>query len=98
MDAPIIVNAEKGEAYIEPIYYFVGHFSKFVIAGSIRIEATVMDNASLDVISFLRPDNIVIVIFYNPFNSESSETVVIHTSDRNRKIPLDSVHTVLCKL
>ncbi|CAH2051961.1 unnamed protein product, partial [Iphiclides podalirius] len=40
VDSPIIVNAEKQEFYKQPMFYALGHFSKFVTRGSRRIEIT----------------------------------------------------------
>ena len=39
VDSPIIVNAEKKEFYKQPMFYILGHFSKFLPRGSQRIKA-----------------------------------------------------------
>jgi glucosylceramidase len=39
VDSPIIVNATGGEFYKQPMFYHLGHFSKFVPMGSVRIDA-----------------------------------------------------------
>lgn len=64
-----MLNTIDGEAYLEPSYFFIGHFSKYVIEGSVRIGAEVSNSIAIDVIAFLRPDNLVVVIFYNEFNT-----------------------------
>ncbi|KAM3728552.1 putative glucosylceramidase [Dirofilaria immitis] len=38
VDAPIIVNGTADEFYKQPMFYILGHFSKFIPPGSIRIE------------------------------------------------------------
>uniref|UniRef100_A0A0R3RWK4 Glucosylceramidase n=1 Tax=Elaeophora elaphi TaxID=1147741 RepID=A0A0R3RWK4_9BILA len=38
VDAPIIVNATADEFYKQPMFYIMGHFSKFIPPGSARIE------------------------------------------------------------
>ena len=38
VDAPIIVNPEEGEFYKQPMYYALGHISKFIVPGSVRID------------------------------------------------------------
>ncbi|CAH0481893.1 unnamed protein product [Peronospora belbahrii] len=46
VDAPILVDASNGaEFYKQPIYYFLGHFSKFVPAGSQRIKLSLAAHA-----------------------------------------------------
>uniref|UniRef100_A0A915Q653 Glucosylceramidase n=1 Tax=Setaria digitata TaxID=48799 RepID=A0A915Q653_9BILA len=37
VDAPIIVNATANEFYKQPMFYIMGHFSKFIRPGSVRI-------------------------------------------------------------
>ncbi|KAI1702056.1 glycosyl hydrolase family 30 TIM-barrel domain-containing protein [Ditylenchus destructor] len=41
VDAPIIVNGTSDEFYKQPMYYFLGHFSKFLRPDSIRMETNV---------------------------------------------------------
>lgn len=40
VDSPIIVDAEKQEFYKQPMFYAIGHFSKFLKRDSRRIEIT----------------------------------------------------------
>ena len=35
--APVIVDPEKDEVYITPIYYALSHFSRFIRPGAVRI-------------------------------------------------------------
>ena len=37
VDAPIIVDPENGKFYKQPMYYALGHISRFLVPGSIRI-------------------------------------------------------------
>lgn len=59
VSAPIIVNETSHEYYKNPIFYAMGHFSKFLIPDSIRIhhEAKTNDKENIMVTSFIRPDN-----------------------------------------
>lgn len=38
VDSPIIVNTEDQEFYKQPMYYALGHFSKFIQENSIRVD------------------------------------------------------------
>ncbi len=40
VDAPIIVNKTSHEYYKQPFFYALGHFSKFLIPDSVRIQVT----------------------------------------------------------
>lgn len=65
-DAPIILSADVKEFYKQPYYYAIGHFSKFVIPDSIRIDVSFEPkNQNLKAVAFLRPDNLTAVILYN---------------------------------
>ncbi|WKY03690.1 hypothetical protein Q1695_005001 [Nippostrongylus brasiliensis] len=41
VDSPVIVNAAADEFYKQPMFYAMGHFSKFFKPGSVRISTTV---------------------------------------------------------
>ena len=38
VDSPIIVNKEANEFYKQPMFYVLGHFSRFFLPGAIRVE------------------------------------------------------------
>lgn len=38
IDAPVIVNQSSAEFYKQPLFYAMGHFSKFVLPGSKRVQ------------------------------------------------------------
>ncbi|XP_037509141.1 lysosomal acid glucosylceramidase-like [Rhipicephalus sanguineus] len=72
VDSPIIVNATAEEFYKQPMYYAMGHFSKFIPRGSIRIFSSMEQNDILDIFgkelehtAFLRPDSAVVVVVLN---------------------------------
>lgn len=64
-DACIIALPEKDEFIKQPVFYVMGHFSKFIPSGSVRIHVEQVSGASIDKLAFLRPDGGVVVIFYN---------------------------------
>lgn len=64
VDSPIIVNKTAQEFYKQPMYYVLGHFSKFIPPGSVRIESSV-STADIKVTAFLRPDNGISLIIFN---------------------------------
>ncbi|KAL1469848.1 hypothetical protein MTO96_040832 [Rhipicephalus appendiculatus] len=77
VDSPIIVNATAEEFYKQPMYYAMGHFSKFIPRGSIRVFSSLQQNGILDIFdnelehtAFLRPDSAVVVIVLNRKNRE----------------------------
>ncbi|CAH1101247.1 unnamed protein product [Psylliodes chrysocephalus] len=73
VDAPIIVNATAGEFYKQPMYYVLGHFSKFIPKGSIRIKSTVIDEVVSIAVS--RPDGATAVVILNKNDKDVTVTV-----------------------
>lgn len=67
VDSTIIINATADEFYKQPTFYALGHFSKFLTPGSVRLNTIHKNDKNLLVITFLRPDDAVIVTIYNRF-------------------------------
>lgn len=68
VDSPIIVDKEKQEFVKQPMYYAMGHFSKFIPRGSLRIkvvEKKQLLSSSLRHVAFLTPKNTTVVVVYN---------------------------------
>lgn len=96
VDAPVIANMTNlVEVYKQPIFYIMGHFSKFVPEGSVRIAAEAT-NVNVDTVAFLRPDGSVAIIVFN----SGYASVEVNISDKNSgsikfQIPPKSIHTVV---
>lgn len=67
VDAPIIVNNTVDEFYKQPMFYAMGHFSKYIPEGSIRIGLTMPNSTALYATAFLRPDGKRAVILLNQY-------------------------------
>ncbi|XP_001994836.2 lysosomal acid glucosylceramidase [Drosophila grimshawi] len=102
VDSPVIVNTtSRTEFYKQPIYYAIGHFSKFVPEQSMRIEARTNETESfsqLSAVGFQRPDGSVALILYNGENVPVN--VALNDSQRGAlilRLPARSWHTVIYK-
>ncbi|XP_034245607.1 lysosomal acid glucosylceramidase-like isoform X2 [Thrips palmi] len=100
VDAPIIVDASKGEFYLNPTFYALAHVSKFVRRDSVRVElhhsGGGLLEAKVDSIAFERPDGALVVVLINKHNSEHS--VSIQEGDRGQvdvHVPARSFVTVI---
>lgn len=83
VDAAIVINSTtNSEFYKQPIYHVIGHFSKFVQPGCIRIATTLSGYQSehIESVGFLCPDKTITVIFYN----KSKKSIIIHYTDSLR--------------
>ncbi|KAG8323947.1 hypothetical protein J6590_103926 [Homalodisca vitripennis] len=76
VDAPVIVNASADEFYKNPMFYVLGHFSKFIGEGSYRVDSTSEPSSSISHLATLNPDGSISTFMYNP--TESDITVILH--------------------
>lgn len=80
-DAAMMADVDAQRLYIHPQYYYVGHFSKFILQGSRRIPTTVTGSTpkvnrtrpygtctaedGLQAVAFERPDSSMVVVVLN---------------------------------
>ena len=68
VDAPIIVNNTVDEFYKQPMFYAMGHFSKYIPEDSVRIDLQFIDNTnSLFATAFLQPGGKRTVVILNRY-------------------------------
>ncbi|NXG69995.1 GLCM Glucosylceramidase, partial [Baryphthengus martii] len=68
VDSPIIVDSSKDIFYKQPMFYHMGHFSKFIPEGSQRVGLVASKESKktdLEYTAFLRPDGAVVVVVLN---------------------------------
>ena len=63
-DSSIIINKTANEFYKQPMYYAMGHFSKYIPENSVRIDINVVDKQLFGT-AFLRPDGMRVVVILN---------------------------------
>lgn len=98
VDAPIILSEDYKEMYKNPQFYAMAHFSKFILPGSIRIDAKISGsmNSKLLTTAFLRPDNKVTVVIYNGAQQAFGLTVEDKIKGRvNIRLKPKSINTLL---
>lgn len=95
VDSPIIVNATNGEFYKQPMFYVIGHFSKFITEGSVRIGAT-SSWKEIHTVAFRRPDNTNVVLLYNNYVEPVQVTLNANNGrTRDLVLPASSLSTVI---
>ncbi|XP_009079976.1 PREDICTED: glucosylceramidase-like, partial [Acanthisitta chloris] len=68
VDSPVIVDSSEGIFYKQPMFYHMGHFSKFIPEGSQRVGLVASKESKktdLEYTAFLRPDGAVVVVVLN---------------------------------
>ncbi|XP_075170528.1 lysosomal acid glucosylceramidase-like [Haematobia irritans] len=96
VDAPIIIDtANPTEILKQPMFYAMGHFSKFLPEGSIRIDA-IRSNVNIDSVAYLRPDGTIAAVLFNSGNANVEISVI--DSVRGSVVlilPPRSIHTII---
>uniref|UniRef100_A0A8W7PP31 Glucosylceramidase n=1 Tax=Anopheles coluzzii TaxID=1518534 RepID=A0A8W7PP31_ANOCL len=96
VESAVIVNGTSWEeAYKQPIFYGLGHFSRFILPGSVRLEVQ-SSSGDVQVIAFERPDKRTVLVMYNRANWKSSVRIEDKRYGSVRvRLPPKSVHTML---
>ncbi|TYZ54498.1 hypothetical protein PybrP1_008785 [[Pythium] brassicae (nom. inval.)] len=84
VDAPILVDEVGGkEFYKQPMYYIMGHFSKFLPAGSNRFDFPKTKDkwGDIDRTAFVTPEKRIVLFFFN--RRDSSVTATVQQPDKN---------------
>lgn len=63
-DAPIIADTKNNKIIYESSYYYIGHFSRFIRPGAVRIGYSKFTD-KLEVTAFKNPDNKIVVVVLN---------------------------------
>ncbi|CAG9559362.1 unnamed protein product [Danaus chrysippus] len=102
VDSPIIVDAKKKEFYKQPMFYAMGHFSKFLPRGSQRIQITAgsdnqcgkcVKDPSKEYIAFMTPEDTIVVIIYNDGEAHEA-TLRVGTCDVIAQLDANSITTI----
>lgn len=65
VDSPIMINATADEFYKQPMYYAMGHFSKFVQPGSVRLKIDPWTLQGVSVMAVQNPDKGIVMVLHN---------------------------------
>ena len=94
--APIIVDTDKDEVYLTPLYYTMAHFSKFIRPGAVKIGCKLKDE-SVIATAVKNPDGSIIVVVFNP--SEQIQNLEINLNNKKISISINAnaLQTIVLK-
>lgn len=93
-DAPIIGDTIKDEVIYESSYYYIGHFSKYIRPGAIRVGSSKYTD-KLETTAFRNPDGTYAVIVLNRTDSELPFTLRFKGELAENIIPAHAIQTLL---
>jgi len=91
--APIHANIKTGELIYTPIYYYIGHFSKFVRLNAKRISTSV-SRSNLLSCSFINEDSSIVTIVMNPGDKPVNYNLIVETEMVQTTIPAHAIQTL----
>eukprot|EP00929_Paragymnodinium_shiwhaense_P002465 TRINITY_DN102725_c0_g1_i1.p1 TRINITY_DN102725_c0_g1~~TRINITY_DN102725_c0_g1_i1.p1 ORF type:complete len:515 (+),score=85.23 TRINITY_DN102725_c0_g1_i1:99-1643(+) len=110
-DAPMFADAEKKALYLHPQYYYIGHFSKYLVPGSKRLKSSVSGSRSysgksrgygvcteedgLQATAFQRPDNVIAIVVQNCADSPVDFKIKDIGRAAKATIPAHAIQTYL---
>ena len=93
-----MADMQKDEIFFHSSYYYIGHFSKFIKLGAVRI-ATSKWRADIEVCAFKNPDgNIVCVVMNTGDNQWEYNLRAGDWTAQRIKIRPRSIQTVICEM
>ncbi|CAF2091942.1 unnamed protein product [Rotaria magnacalcarata] len=108
VDSPIIANTTSGTVfYKNPMYYAMGHFSKFISRDSIRIGMEVLKEEKLfalvvplKIVSFLTPENqlVIVVLNHDPTHVQSVQILDPNQGYLSLTLLPESIQTIVYNL
>lgn len=109
VDAPILVDADTKDVYFkQPMFFFLGHFSKFLVPESVRVKCDYANTGVLSVLgmgfdpyvtTFVRPDNKLVITVLNMGYWEKQYKFVIDGEKVfAHSIPANSIQSILFQL
>jgi glucosylceramidase len=94
--APIIVDEEKDEVYITPLYYTMAHFSKFIRPGAVRLGFENNDTELL-VTAAKNKDGSIAVVIFNASDTAKSFSIKIKNQTVAATIAAKAIQTIVLK-
>ncbi|MEO8533650.1 MAG: glycoside hydrolase family 30 protein [Flavobacterium sp.] len=92
--APIHADTAKDELIYTPMYYYIGHLSKFIQPGAKRISNTTSDKSLLST-SFLNTDGKIATIVMNQSDKEVVYEIIIDAAKNTITIPAHAMQTLV---
>lgn len=91
----VLTITSSGEVVRNEEYYSIGHFSKFVEAGALRIATTITGNKNILGTAFKNPNGDLVLVIANKVKNQQRITIEYNGLIAQHQIPARSVSTVI---
>jgi glucosylceramidase len=93
-DAPIIVDTEKGTWTRQSSYWYIGHFSRYILPGARRLLSTQAGNG-LESVAARNPDGGLALVVCNPGDHALSAALRIDGAWAELTVPAHGIQTLI---
>ncbi|HEX4959182.1 MAG TPA: glycoside hydrolase family 30 protein [Lacibacter sp.] len=94
--APVHADTRTGELIYTNAYYYIGHFSKFILPGAKRISAAA-SRSQLLTTAFKNPDGSITVVVMNQTDKPTSYFLWVNGKAAEAAAPKHSISTIVIK-
>jgi len=92
-DAPILADRPSQKLIYNSSYYYIGHFSKFIRPGAVRIDHKATLPAGVRLVTYRNPDHTLVIVIQNESNLEYLIGFTIGLNNFEHTIPARSITT-----
>jgi glucosylceramidase len=93
-DAPVIVDTKTGDVHYNSSFYYIGHFSKYVKPGAVRISCS-EPTKRVQTTAFRNLDGEIVVVVMNESDDTRNVNVMLEEQIVAVEMPAHSISTVL---
>lgn len=94
--APVVVDPEKDEVYLTPLYYTMAHFSKYIRPGAVRIGFENPDETFM-VTAAQNPDGSIAVVLLNMGSETKNFNLTLGEDSIDIQISAEAIQTIVLK-
>ncbi|WP_226659897.1 glycoside hydrolase family 30 protein [Pseudalkalibacillus hwajinpoensis] len=93
-DAPVIVDTKTGDVHYNSSYYYIGHFSKYVKPGAVRISCS-EPTERIQTTAFRNTTGEIVVVMMNENDKSTIVNLMLQDQVLAVEMPAHSISTVL---
>jgi len=92
--APVHADTRSGELIYTPSYWYIGHFSKFILPGARRVSSSA-SRSHLLTTAFLNPDGELVTVVMNQSDLDIEYSLYLGQKAVRQQIPAHSIQTLV---
>jgi len=92
--APIHANTKTGELIFTPTYYYIGHFSKFIKPGAVRVSTTT-SRSTIESTSFKNKNGKIVTVVMNKSDAKIAYKLVVGDRETLLEIAPRAIQSII---